>query len=72
MFILAGDYWVGQVPVRRKDIGWSVIFLQLYALWTWYLMATTGKCPYVMFDFSTGWIAVMWYNAAFGAVAASA
>ena len=69
MVFLFGDCFAGAVPVRRKDLGWSVIFLQCYAVYTWHRMFTTGKCAYIMFDFSTGWASIAWTNAAFVGIA---
>ena len=55
MLVLLGDWRWGCVPLRRKDLGWSVIFLETYAMWAWLIMFNTGRCPYDMFDFGTGW-----------------
>ena len=54
MLVLLGDWRWGCVPLRRKDLGWSVIFLETYAMWAWLIMFNTGRCPYDMFDFGTG------------------
>ena len=65
MLILFGDYAVGLVPVRRKDYGYSILFLSVYAMWSWYLWFHVGKCPYVMFDFNAGWSSVPWYASSY-------
>ncbi len=55
--------------MRRKDLGWSVVFLEVYAVWAWFLMFKTGRCPYDMFDFATGWGVLPWLIAALGGIA---
>ena len=71
MLILFGDYAVGLVPVRRKDYGYSILFLSVYAMWSWYLWFHVGKCPYVMFDFNAGWSSVPWYASSYAGLSAA-
>jgi hypothetical protein len=70
MLVLLGDWRWGCVPLRRKDLGWSVIFLETYAMWAWLIMFNTGRCPYDMFDFGTGWTEIPWLCAALAGIAA--
>jgi len=65
MVILFLDWNFGKVPIKRGDFGYSLLFLGTYSAWTMYLQFHTGKCPYVMFDFNSGWASVPWFNAAF-------
>ena len=69
MLVLLGDWRWGCVPVRRKDLGWSVVFLEVYAVWAWFVMFKTGRCPYDMFDFAAGWGVLPWLIAALGGIA---
>ena len=71
MVVLGLDWYFGAVPVRRGDLGHTLVFMGAYTVWTWYLQITTGKCPYVMFDFTTGWTSVAWFNAAMAGVTAA-
>ena len=64
MIMLGLDWAFGAVPMRRGDLGHTLVFMAVYTVWTWYLQFTTGKCPYVMFDFNAGWESVAWFNAA--------
>ena len=64
MIMLVLDGYLGNIPVRRGDLGHTLVFMSVYTVWTWYLQFTTGKCPYVMFDFNAGWESVAWFNAA--------
>ena len=68
MIMLALDGYFGNVPIRRGDLGHTLVFMAVYTVWTWYLQVTTGKCPYVMFDFNAGWESVAWFNAAMAGV----
>ena len=69
MIMLGLDGYFGNVPIRRGDLGHTLVFMAVYTVWTWYLQFTTGKCPYVMFDFNAGWESVAWFNAAMAGVA---
>ena len=71
MIMLGLDWAFGAVPMRRGDLGHTLVFMAVYTVWTWYLQFTTGKCPYVMFDFNAGWESVAWYNAAMAGVVAA-
>ena len=71
MIILGFDWYLGAIPVKRGDFGWTLIFLGVYSVWTMYLQFHTGNCPYVMFDFNSGWLSVPWFNAAFVGVSAA-
>ena len=64
MLILFGEWSLGAVPFRGGDYGHTVVFIAVYAVWTWYLQLFLGKCPYVMFGFDAGWSSVAWLNAA--------
>jgi hypothetical protein len=71
MIMLGLDWAFGAVPVRRGDLGHTLVFMAVYTVWTWYLQITTGKCPYVMFDFNAGWESVAWFNAAMAGTSAA-
>ena len=65
LVILVLEYAFGVLPMRRRDFGWSILFLQAYIFVTWINYYLTGYVTYDMFDFAKGLVALAWYNAVF-------
>jgi hypothetical protein len=39
--------YVGLVPVRRKDLGWSILGFHVYVFFSWYRIAVTGGATHL-------------------------
>jgi len=65
LLILALEYAFGTLPMRRRDFGWSILFMQFYIFFTWIILLRTGHVVYDMFYFDKGLSALAWYNGAF-------
>lgn len=66
LVILLLELLLGAVPMRRRDFGWSILFVHVYVLHCWFRSFVLGQpVVYDMFKFSTGLPSVAWYNAVF-------
>ena len=65
MVVLLLEFLLGALPMRRRDFGWSILFVQAYVFFCWYRFYVTGKSVYVMFDFAKGFESLAWHNLVF-------
>ena len=65
LVILVLEYAFGALPMRRRDFGWSILFLQAYVFAVWLRYYYTSRMVYDMFAFTKGLSALAWYNGAF-------
>jgi hypothetical protein len=65
LVVLLLELALGAMPMRRRDFGWSILFMETYVLYCWARMLSTGHAVYEMFDFTGGLEALAWYNIAF-------
>lgn len=66
LVVLLLELLLGAVPMRRRDFGWSILFVHVYVLHCWFRSFVLGEpVVYDMFNFSTGLPSVAWYNGVF-------
>jgi hypothetical protein len=65
LVVLLLELLLGAMPMRRRDFGWSILFMEAYVLFCWFRYVFHGVLVYEMFDFSLGMEALAWYNVAF-------
>jgi len=66
LVVLLLELLLGAVPMRRRDFGWSILFVHVYVLHCWFRSFVLGQpVVYDMFKFSTGLPSVAWYNGVF-------
>lgn len=66
LVVLVLELLCGGMPMRRRDFGWSILFMQAYVYWCWFrYFRAGGVATYDMFDFSKGMESLMWHNLVF-------
>jgi hypothetical protein len=63
--VLFLEFLCGAMPIRRRDFGWPILFMEAYVLFSWFSLWRSGKVVYDMFAFSKGLESLAWHNGAF-------